>query len=295
MTEEKNWYDKTYKLMLIIPIAFLIFSVVYLYNFQTKTGDLIRKDVSITGGTTVTIFDSKVNINDVRDSLLKDLPDMSIRQISDFRTGEQKGFIIATQKTMEEIRPSLEDYLGYKLTQENSSVEFSGSNLSQGFYQQLRIAILAAFALMAIVILLIFRKTIIPSIAVITCAFADIVMTIAVVDMMGMTLSTAGVMAFLLLIGYSVDTDILLTSRVIKRKEGTVNKRIFDSFKTGITMTLTALGAVLVAFIITHNSSEVLSQIFSILLIGLMFDIFNTWITNAAIIKWYADKSEAIK
>jgi preprotein translocase subunit SecF len=32
----------------------------------------------------------------------------------------------------------------------------------------------------------------------------------------------------------------------------------------------------------------VLSQIASVLLIGLVLDIVNTWIQNAAIIKWYA-------
>jgi preprotein translocase subunit SecF len=295
MTEEKNWYDKYYKLMLLVPVAFLLFSVIYLYNFQSTNGDIIRKDVTLTGGTTITVFDSKVNMADVQSFMSKDFPDVSIRQISNFRTGEQEGFILETQKNVDEVKSTLESYLNYKLTQENSSVEFSGSNLSQGFYQQLRVAILAAFVLMALVILAIFRKTIIPSIAVISCAFADMVMTIAVVDLLGMTLSTAGLMAFLLLIGYSVDTDILLTNRVLKRKEGTVNQRIFDAFKTGITMTLTALGSVLVAYIITHSTSETLGQIFSIILIGLIFDIFNTWITNASIVKWYADRVEARK
>jgi len=33
--------------------------------------------------------------------------------------------------------------------------------------------------------------------------------------------------AFLMLIGYSVDTDILLTSRVLKREGESLNKKIF--------------------------------------------------------------------
>lgn len=291
MEENKNWYDKIYKFLLLIPIALLIISAIYLYNFQNQHGDIIYKDVTLTGGTTITVFDSDVNLDEIKQALAENFPDIMIRQLSDFRTGGQKGFILETQKDVSEIKPALEEYLGYKLTQENSSVEFSGATLSQGFYQQLRLAILLAFLFMAIVVFIIFR-TFIPSLAVILAALADIVMTVTVVNRIGMTLSTAGIIAFLLLIGYSVDTDILLTTRVLKKREGTINERIKGALKTGATMTLTSIAAVFVAFFLVRNSSEVLRQIFTILLIGLGFDLFNTWFANASIIKWYAEKKE---
>ena len=141
---------------------------------------------------------------------------------------------------------------------------------------------------MAIVVFIIFR-TAIPSLAVILSAFADIIMTITVVDLFGMRLSLAGIIAFLMLIGYSVDTDILLTSRLLKRKEGTVNEAIYGSFKTGMTMTLTSIAAVGTSLIIIYTISDVLRQIFTVVLIGLLFDIINTWLTNASILKWYVE------
>ena len=129
----------------------------------------------------------------------------------------------------------------------------------------------------------------IPSFAVILSAFADIAMTVAIVDLMGIQLSIAGVIAFLMLIGYSVDTDIMLTSRVMKEHEGTINQRTWGAFKTGITMTLTAIASVGVSLIFIYNFSDTLRQIFSIILIGLLFDIFNTWVTNASMLKWYME------
>ena len=54
---------------------------------------------------------------------------------------------------------------------------------------------------MSFVIFILFR-TFIPSIAVIFAAFADIVMTLALVNYLGIKLSTAGIEAFLMLIGY---------------------------------------------------------------------------------------------
>jgi len=151
------------------------------------------------------------------------------------------------------------------------------------------IAILIAFVFMGIVVFIIFR-TFVPSTAVILSAFADILMTLALVNMLGMRMSTAGIVAFLMLIGYSVDTDILLTTRILKRDEGSLNSRIFGAFKTGITMTLTSLFAVVFALFVVRSFSIVLTQIFSILAIGLGFDILNTWITNASILKWYKEK-----
>jgi len=57
-------------------------------------------------------------------------------------------------------------------------------------------------------------------------------------------------------------------------------------------MTLTSLLAFVVALIIVKSFSMVLAQIFTILVIGLGFDILNTWITNVSIIKWYAEKKK---
>jgi len=98
-----------------------------------------------------------------------------------------------------------------------------------------------------------------------------------------------------MLIGYSVDTDILLTTRILKRTEGSLNKRIFGALKTGLTMTLTSFFAFLIALIVVSSFSAVLTQIFTILVIGLGFDILNTWITNVSILKWYYLKKKGGK
>ncbi len=182
----------------------------------------------------------------------------------------------------------MEDYLGYELDEENSSFEFTGSSLSESFYKQLLIAILVSFLFMAIVVFIIFRNPI-PSLAVILAAFADILMTLVAVNILGIKMSSAGIISLLMLIGYSVDTDILLTNRVLKRHEGSVNERLYDALKTGLTMTLTSLVAVSVALIVVKSFSVTLTQIFTILVIGLIFDMFNTWITNASVLKWYVD------
>ena len=133
-------------------------------------------------------------------------------------------------------------------------------------------------------------RTFIPSIAVIFSAFFDITMTLGVINLLNIKISTAGIAAFLMLIGYSVDTDILLSTRVLKRKEGTIMTRIYGAMKTGLTMSTTTLVAIGVALIFV--GSEVVKQIMIILFIGLLVDLVMTWIQNVGVLRLYLEKKK---
>lgn len=281
-----NWHDRHYKTLLVLPLMLIIFSFVYMGIFYANNQDIFLKDISLKGGTSVTI-NGNLDAVLLEQALLKEFGEVSIREVSDLVTGEHIATIIQTTQQPEKVKSFLEGYLGYELVEgENSSFEYTGSSLSQSFYRQLLIAILVSFIFMAIVVFIIFR-TPVPSGAVILSAFADILMTLVTINILGIKMSSAGIIALLMLIGYSVDTDILLTNRVLRRQEGSLNERLWDSFKTGMTMTLTSLVAVFVALLIVKSFSVTLTQIFTILSIGLVFDIFNTWVTNTSILKWY--------
>jgi len=297
MTEEQQiiperkftkFYNNNYKKILIIPIIILIISLSYLVYFYSKTGDIMLKDSSLTGGTTITLIgdiDSKV----LESSLKSQFSDLNLRKITDLRTGKPISTIIETSAKPEEIKPVLENILGYELTDKNSSIEFTGPSLSKSFYKQLIVALLISFILMSFVVFILFR-TFILSMAVIFSVFSDIVIPLALVNFLGIEISVAGIAAFLMLIGYSVDTDILLTTRAIRKKGGTINTRLYGAFKTGVFMTSTALIAVIPAFFIVSSLPDSFRQIFLILALGLFADLINTWMTNMSIIKWYCEK-----
>ncbi len=335
MSKFETIYNKNYKKLLIVTALLLVVSMISIGFFYFQNGDIMSKDVSLTGGTTITIF-TETDVTELTNFLEKSIQDFEISALSD-NTGKQTRISIVVQESQtDSLKNALEEFLGEKLTQENSSIETTSSALSADFYKQLLVAILLAFFWMAGVVFLIFAKgkkikTIsfflnvllgillgalfvrgiflinlifvillmigltyiyiknsVPSFAVMLSAFADITMTLAMVDILGIKISTAGIVAFLMLIGYSVDTDVLLTTRILQRKKS-VNKELYEAFKTGTTMTMTSIVAIGVALFIVAPFGSVLNQIFQILLIGLFFDLFNTWITNASILKWYAE------
>lgn len=297
MTEEQQiiperkftkFYNNNYKKILIIPIIILIISLSYLGYFYSKNNDIMLKDSSLTGGTTITLI-GDIDSKALESSLKSQFSDLNLRKITDLRTGKPISTIIETSAKPEEIKPVLEKVLGYKLTTENSSIEFTGPSLSKSFYKQLIVALLISFILMSFVVFILFR-TFIPSMAVIFSVFSDIVIPLALVNFLGIEISAAGIAAFLMLIGYSVDTDILLTTRAIRKKGGTINTRLYGAFKTGVFMTSTALIAVIPAFFIVSSLPDSFRQIFLILALGLFADLINTWMTNMSIIKWYCEK-----
>tara|TARA_Y100000310_G_C20690587_1_gene821942 strand:- start:2728 stop:3654 length:927 start_codon:yes stop_codon:yes gene_type:complete len=300
-TEKKsfsNKYDKNYKKLLLIPAILLIISLGYLFYFYSVNGDFIKKDVSLTGGITITIeANQEINIDELNEFLSQKLDNFAVNELSNRFSGKQEAVVVQSpiqdleSEEVSDFEKVIEEFLGYELNSENSSTEKTGSKFGESFYKQLIFAIFISFILMALVVFIIFR-TFVPSAAVVISAFADIVMTLALVNFLGIKISSAGIMAFLMLIGYSVDTDIMLTTRLLKRQE-MINHKLANAFKTGLTMTITSIIAITIALIITTSFSEVLKQIFTVLLIGLSFDILNTWITNASILKWYLERRKA--
>lgn len=166
-----------------------------------------------------------------------------------------------------------------------------GPVLSSEALTQVYWAIGFAFLFMAVTIFIIFRSFV-PSMAVILAALFDIIIAAGGMSLFGIPLSIGSVGALLLLIGYSVDTDVLLTTRVLKRREGTITERAIDAMKTGLTMAITSISAMITLYIVVIlliPSAEVLANIAAVLIIGLTADILVTWLMNLGILRWYME------
>jgi len=284
-----DFYDKNYKQLLIIPFLLLLLAFGQIGYQLATTGEFITKGVSLKGGTTVTIpTEESIDTVNFKEVLEENQPgnDFDVRILK--TAGMQTAIIVESDITEKEDSDSMlmeiEDYTD--IEKKNYNVDIIGSSLGESFFKEIMLALLIAFVFMGIVVFLYFR-TIVPSLAVILAAFSDMVITVAIINIAGIRVSTAGIAAFLMLIGYSIDTDILLSTRLIKRKQGTIFDRIIQSAKTGLTMNFTTLAAVTIVLLL--SKSEVLTQIMTILLIGLLVDLVNTWIQNAGILRWYLE------
>lgn len=282
-------YEKHYKKLIIVSYSILLISIIIIGIHYARTGEFFQRDISLKGGISATIYNENIDINDVKELLSNNFKDYSARELTDFNTNKNIGVIIEVADIEEkDLRNVLKTR--YNIDFENKEEYDPGlaaSSFSETFYRGLLIALLFSFILMSIVVFFSFR-TFIPSLAVISAALTDILAALAVIDILGIKLSAAGIVSFLLIIGYSIDTDILLTTRMLKRHDAPLIERIKSSMRTGLTMTFAAIAALVTGYFVALPQE--LKQMFLIISIALVFDIITTYAGNAGILVNYCKK-----
>lgn len=148
-----------------------------------------------------------------------------------------------------------------------------------------------AFLGMSVLIALVFR-TFVPSLAIVASAFSDVVIPIALMNLLGINLSLGTVAALLMLIGYSVDSDILLNNHILRRR-GDFYESTQRAMRTGITMTLTSIVAMVVMTVVaSFFQIPLLPAVGIVLVFGLSADLMNTYLLNVSLLRYY--KYEAV-
>ncbi|MBU3966022.1 MAG: protein translocase subunit SecF [Euryarchaeota archaeon] len=302
----------TLKQMIIVPAILLLLSLSILGYTAYKTSVLVEpgmeKDcntkvlwgycigspvelgVEFKGGTVIT-FDSEK------------YPDQLKEEFKSYPLIQARKELTESNWRLLQFGPmneSMHNDLTKKINSEYTKVKIDqmGEVISKPLQEQAVHAIILSFLGMAIVVYIIFR-TFIPSMAVVISAFADIAFAAAMMNVFGVVLSLGTVAGLLMLIGYSVDTDILLTTRLLKRK-GELNDKIKGAMRTGLTMTLTTLAALVALYLVSSGSYiissftriDIIRDISMVLIFGLIADIVNTWTTNLGILKWYMEKGK---
>lgn len=186
----------------------------------------------------------------------------------------------------EKLASALADLVEYQSAQFN---EVSAS-LSEKFLEKAISVIIYSTIFVSIVVFLIFR-TFVPSLAVLVGAAADVLIALGAMGLFGIPLTLASFAALLMLVGFSLDTDVLLTMRVIKRKEGTARQRAYEAMKTGATMSMALLLSFVCLFIlasVTHINTYY--EISAVAIAGLLGDLAATWLLNAVIVLAYVER-----
>ena len=258
-----------------VPLAVLVVALAILAAWYVTTGTPVALGIEFTGGTEVQIQTS-ASQSEVAQSLSGLDPTIQPVQVSQ---GTQE-YIVTTQQT-EGVRQAVESQ-GYEIA------SFSETSASFGS-DSVRLTLLGlgvAFVGMSILIFVLFRSFV-PSIAIVISAFSDIVIPLALMNVLGINLSLGTIAALLMLIGYSVDSDVLLNNHILRRR-GEFYESAYRAMRTGVTMTLTSIAAMTVmsatAFLL---AIPLLPQIGLVLVLGLSADLMNTYLLNLSLLRWY--------
>jgi len=274
------------KQIMLIPIAIIILAFISLGVTYFATGSPVKLGIEFTGGTLVTVpsTDSEEQVAGQFDAY----PIVDIRNIGG-RYMLQFGPMSDSQYA-DLVKLANANFAG-------PEIRHIGPIYSKELQEQVVRYLPLSFLLMAIVVFLVFREPIV-SLLVVVSALADILTAAASMNLTGVQLSLGTVAALLMLIGYSVDTDILLSMRVLKRK-GSVEEKIIGAMGTGLTMAGTTICAVIALIIVSNflyfivpsfTRMDIIADMTTVLIFGLAADVFNTWVTNAQGLRWYLNK-----
>ncbi len=271
---------RRYKLLMAIPLLLFLGSLGVLGYQYASTGEWVQRSIELKGGTVITLAGTA-------DAAAAEqaLPAAHVRTLRGFSGSS----ILIELPAEADAQQAVAALAAAGLPTATSSVQTVGPALGSSFWLQTQIGLVAAFMLMGLVVFFLFKNPV-TSGYVILSVVADITVTLAAMQLLGIELTLAGLAALLLLIGYSVDTDILLTSRLTKRA-GAVADNLRSAFRTGITMSTATLAAL--AALLLSGASAVLSTIAIVLFIGILVDVLNTWVTNAGLLVWYLHRKGA--
>jgi len=277
---EVDYTRYTNRQLAAVPLAVLAVALLIIAGWTVATGVPVDRGIDFTGGTELRL--GEVPAPD--DGGRADIREAFSASPESIQYVGTTGLYVVTFD--DEVRAS---QLDTEANEAGFSVE-SQDTVSGNFGDDSQLLALGgvavAFVGMSVLVFAMFR-TFVPSIAVVISAFSDIVIPVALMNVLGIELTLGTVAALLMLIGYSVDSDILLNNHILRRS-GDFYESTYRAMRTGVTMTLTSISAMIVMTIVASLVGiELLSSIGIVLVFGLATDLMNTYMLNLSLLRWY--------
>lgn len=228
------------------------------------------------------------NLNNISNSLFalahENMSTEQIENLNILKSETLKAYRMVYDNYKNSISDSINKYTSYS----SFSVQSISPALSAHFINNaIKVGIFSA--ILSIIFVFIFFRTLVPSAAVIIGALCDIIIALGAMGLFGIPFTLASFAALLMILGFSLDTDILLTMRMLKRA-GNLREKAFDAMKTGITMSITAIFAFFILYLVgVYTHISIYSDVSAVALAGLIGDLFATWGINAVILLYYME------
>ena len=287
-----DFYYENQKKLLVIPVLVFLLSSSVLVNNKLQTGQFLDKDISLKGGTVIT-FQISEKIDDLESRVASSFgtEDVVIRELNNALSHSFIGYEVQVGLELErdEAFSKISSIAGFELDETNSNFGLQSAIIASSFFQDAIKVFVIAFFLITFVMVYYFRN-LIPAVSIAFSTFADVIGIIAVLDLMGIKFGIATIGALLMITGFSTDSDVLLATYMMKRRDSSLKIRMKQAIATELTMELAAY----VSFGVMYFFSNValIKHIALVLLLGTLFDAMNTWILSAGLQRIYMERKE---
>ena len=285
---EVNYTEYSNRQLVAVPLAVLVLALAIIFGWYLVTGAPANLGLAFTGGVELRIADDGDNVEERIETEFDRQPD-SIQSIP------ADDVYVVTFRAADEDPEGLAEALGEQADEAGlttTAIDQVSPSFASDTARTAIFGVALAFLGMSVLVFAMFRSFV-PSLAVVASAFSDLVIPVAVMNLLGIRMTLGTIAALLMIIGYSVDSDILLNNSVLRRT-GDFYESVSRAMRTGITMTLTSMAAMIVmAIVATVFGVDLLRNIGIILAVGLCADLMNTYLLNVSLLRWY--KFEGVK
>ncbi|MDO8428346.1 MAG: hypothetical protein Q7S92_03975 [Candidatus Diapherotrites archaeon] len=289
-------YSGNYLRLLVIPLILFV-----VLSFLAFVSPGVKPGIDLQGGTSFTLRTAtQISSQELVDFLESEfnLHNVSVTSVS---SGTDYGFIVQFSDTLEDsdgLTASIQSRIQTQFNlEEITAFQFREIAPAVGaiFWETSVTVVIVAVILLFLVILFLFKDWV-PAIVIILAGIFDALAGLAAMPFFGISLSLPTLSALLMVLGYSIDNEVLVNSRINFGVGKTPKEQAVSSFKTGMLMTITALAAVLVMTVFSFfNQMISIYEIGIVLFFGLLGDVIVTWLMNTPILLWFAEKKAAKK
>jgi len=205
---EVNYTEYSNRQLVAIPLAVLVLALAIIGGWYLVTGAPANLGLEFTGGVELRIADDGGDVEQQIETAFERQPD-SVRSIPaddvyvvTFRGGRRGSWRPGRRPVRTGRRG------GAVHERDRSSVPSFASDTARTAV----FGVALAFLGMSVLVFALFRTFVPSSLAVVASAFSDLMVPIAVMNLLGIQMTLGTIAALLMIIGYSVDSDILLNN-----------------------------------------------------------------------------------
>jgi len=275
------WYSKNYRALILIPVIVFLSAMFIFYNNWQATGEFFPKDIDLSGGTVVSVYTSVVP-EGVKEEF--ESRGFSFREIHSYETGELVAVSIEAGPGFSPQEVAL--LVNSSFPGKEYDMKSVGPAMGERFMRGAARSVVWAFLLMGVILALIFRQPIV-AFTVILSGFLNVFEAAAYMTLLGVKLAPHTIGALLMLMGWSVDSEVLFDTKILREIEGDPKRRAVGAMKTAMTMSMSIFASLSALYFI--SASPLIKEMVIVLLLGSFFDIINTWFQSLSMVLWYTE------
>lgn len=276
-----------------------------------QIGSPLRPGLDFVGGTRLQFerdcskpnnCDKPIDINVVREvAQAQGLGDSSIQVVTDKETRQENGVSLRTKNLTPEQRTQLQDTLSQKIgafDPQKNQIDTVGPTLGQELLRTGLLALLVSFV--GITIYMAVRFQLDYAVFAIVALFHDILITVGIFSILGLTLRTEVdslfIVALLTITGFSVNDTVVIYDRIRETLKTSPNRPIGDIVDDAVNQTLarsinTTLTVLLTLFAIFLFGGETLKNFALALIIGFAAGAYSSIFIASTLLIWWRERT----